>query len=364
MTFDVAIAGGGPVGIAAALELHARGLSVVVLDRSRGDHDKACGEGVMPSGHVALHRLGVLRRLGPDDCATFTAIRYVQEDGRGVEASLPAPGGLGVRRLALRRALAFEASARGIDVRDGCAVRSFEVGADMVTLVTDAGEMKARCLVGADGLHSPIRRALGLELAPHAARRFGLRRHFAVAPWAPRVEVHWSTGVEAYVTPVGANRVGVAFLWEDGAIGEAPGFDMLLERFPQLGQRLAGVVADSRVLGAGPLRQEVRARTVHRAVLIGDAAGFVDAITGEGLSLGFAQAQLLAEVLPGALAAGATMASLARYEHESKRAFRHYTRRADALLWAARRPALRRFVMNRLIDAPWLLHAGLQWAVR
>jgi flavin-dependent dehydrogenase len=164
--------------------------------------------------------------------------------------------------------------------------------------------------------------------------------------------VHLSSGVEAYVTPSGVNRVGVAFLWEDGSFQGVPDFDHLLSRFPVLVERLCGSAPDSRVLGAGPMRQDVRARTARRAALVGDAAGYVDAITGEGLSLGFEQARVLADVLPAALAAGATVSSLSRYENESARAFRRHSRLANALLWTARRPRLRRFVVNRLIETP------------
>lgn len=363
MTFDVAIVGGGPVGLVAALEMHGCGLSVVVLERRTGEVDKACGEGLMPSGRATLERLGVMRWLTPDDLAEFNAIRYVQEDGRGVEAELPAPGGLGVRRTALRRALANEARAQDVEVRDGCAVRAHEIGADTVSLATDAGDVTARFLVAADGLHSPLRRALGLDGKARSVRRFGLRRHFALPPWAPRVEVHLSAGVEAYVTPSGANRVGVAFLWEDEGIPGASDFDHLLARFPVLRGQLAGAAPDSRVLGAGPLRQEVCARTVRRAALVGDAAGYVDAITGEGLSLGFKQARVLAKLLPAALAAGATVKSLAPYEAESARAFRRYRRLADALLWTARRPRMRRFVVDRLIEMPAVFGVILRWAI-
>lgn len=361
---DVAIVGGGPVGLATAIEMQMRGLSVVVLERHAIDHDKACGEGIMPSGRSALQRLGALRFLSAGDCSPIRAIRYVQEDGRGVEAALPDPGGLGVRRTALRAALARAARERGIDLRDGCAVRAQVRDAGGVTLATDAGDVRARFLVAADGLHSPLRRALGLEGEACGPRRFGVRRHFALTPWAPRVEVHLSTGVEAYVTPAGANRVGVAFLWADGALDGVPTFDALLARFPLLGERLVGAPYDSRATGAGPLRQAVRARTAHRAALVGDAAGYVDAITGEGLSLGFEQARLLAEVLPDALACGATAQTLARYEAGSARAFRRYARMADALLWTARRPRLRRTVVDRLIAMPSVFGLLLRWWLR
>ncbi len=361
--FDVAIVGGGPVGLATAIEVASRGLTAVVLERRSGDVDKACGEGLMPSGRAALERLGALHRLSADDCAPFAAIRYMQEDGRGVEARLPAPGGLGVRRTALRAALAAEAVHRGIDVRESCGVRSHRIDARGVTLVTDAGEVTARFLVGADGLHSPTRRALGLEGAPRGRRRFGLRQHVAMAPWSSCVEVHWSRGVEAYVTPAGKQRVGIAFLWEDGAVEPSPDFATLLAHFPVLGARIAGAAPDSRATGAGPLRQTATARTTDRAALVGDAGGYVDAITGEGLSLGFEQARVLAEVLPGALRIGASRASLAAYERASAEAFARYARLASALLWTARRPALRRFVLDRLIDAPAVFGFALRGAI-
>jgi len=365
MTFDVAIVGGGPVGLVTALELHARGLRVVVFERRGGDVDKACGEGLMPQGTAALRRLGAMQYLTPADCAPFTAIRYIQEDGRGVQAPLPAPGGLGVRRTALRSALLRAARDQGIDVRDDCAVRSHDIGASDVLLATDAGTVRARFLVAADGLHSPIRRSLGLERerASGEPQRFGVRRHVAMAPWAPCVEVHWNAGVEAYVTPTGNNRVGLGFLWERDALAGAVDFDALLARFPALERRFAGAPADSRAMGAGPLLQRVVARTARRAALVGDAAGFVDGITGEGLSVGFAQARALAAVLPDALREGATVASLARYERASARVFRHAAVTAHGLLWLARRPRLRRFVFDRCIEAPVLFRLALRAAV-
>ena len=89
MTYDLAIVGGGPAGLAVALEAVARGLTVVVCERRAGALDKACGEGLLPPGLAALSRLGVMPHLDPAECAPFEAITYVQEDGRSVTAKLP-----------------------------------------------------------------------------------------------------------------------------------------------------------------------------------------------------------------------------------------------------------------------------------
>jgi flavin-dependent dehydrogenase len=163
--------------------------------------------------------------------------------------------------------------------------------------------LRARYLVAADGLHSPVRRSLGLDgTAPTVARRrYGLRAHVARPPWSPYVEVHWAADAEAYVTPVGDELVGVAVL-----TSRPRPYDELLAAFPALGERLAAG-ALSRVRGAGPLRQRSRRRVEGRVLLVGDAAGYVDALTGEGIALGLDQAQAAVAAVvaedPGAYAA-------------------------------------------------------------
>jgi flavin-dependent dehydrogenase len=121
--------------------------------------------------------------------------------------------------------------------------------------------------------------------------RFGLRRHFAVTPWSDLVEVHWGRDVEAYVTPLGPDLVGVALL-----TSRRVPYDVQLEDFPALAQRLPGT-ASSRTRGAGPLRQHAKRRVAGRVLLVGDAAGYVDALTGEGIAVGLASARALVDCL-------------------------------------------------------------------
>ena len=115
--------------------------------------------------------------------------------------------GLGVRRTDLQSALLAAAVTRGVQVVAG-SVTSVEQDEGGVR----AAGLRARYLVAADGLHSPIARRLGLDLSPRSRPRWGVRRHFARAPWSDLVEVHWSAHSEAYVTPVAANLVGIAVL--------------------------------------------------------------------------------------------------------------------------------------------------------
>jgi 2-polyprenyl-6-methoxyphenol hydroxylase-like FAD-dependent oxidoreductase len=367
----VAVVGGGPAGLALAIGAAARGLSVTVLERQALPADKACGEGLMPAGRAVLERLGVTALLSPEDCAPFGAIRYVQEDGSTAEGRLPAPGGLGVRRVALSAALLARARAAGVHVQERCAVVEHRVlgaggaGAGGVELVTPAGAVHAGVLVAADGLHSPLRRAAGLEVAapPRGPQRYGLRQHFRLAPWSACVEVHLAEGVEAYVTPAGRARVGVAFLWERGLPPHAS-FEVLLARFPHLAGRLAGAAADSAPRGAGPLARGARGPVADRLVLLGDAAGYLDAVTGEGLSLALVCAEALAAALPGALARGAGARSLAPYARRYRREYLKYAALTRPVLALARRPRLRRPLVRLLGRAPWLFDAVLHAALR
>jgi flavin-dependent dehydrogenase len=148
---------------------------------------------------------------------------------------------------------------------------------------------RARYLAAADGLHSPIRAALGLARASGGPRRWGIRRHILMTPWSDCVEVYWSDDTEAYVTPVADDCVGIAIL-----TSRKGGFDEHLGGFPALQEVVHGK-AHGADRAAGPLRQKVRSRTAGRVMLVGDAAGYVDALTGEGLGIAFGAAELLVE---------------------------------------------------------------------
>ncbi|HEY1906276.1 MAG TPA: NAD(P)/FAD-dependent oxidoreductase [Myxococcaceae bacterium] len=356
---DVAVVGGGPAGLAVAAMAARRGLAVTLLERSPLPHDKACGEGVMRPGLGVLERLGVLEQLPPGDSAAIRGVRYVQEDGSTLEGALPGRGGLGIRRTALSRALLDAARASGVDVRDRTSLRAHRRTPEAIVLETEAGELSARVLVAADGLHSPLRRAEGLEAPAPGFRRFGLRQHFVAAPWTDRVEVHLSRDAEAYVTPCGPSRVGVAFLWSDGRLEERATIASLLARFPLLAGRLSVAEPDSEPRGAGPFLQRARRWVAPRFALLGDAGGYVDAITGEGLSVGLVCAEALAACLPDAVRREGDVRLFAPYVQTARREFRKYAWTARAVLGLARRPRLRRGVVGTLARRPaafeWLL---------
>ncbi len=260
--------------MATALYAARAGLDVGVIERRDGVIDKACGEGLMPGAVAALADLGVPLAGHP-----ITGIRYLDGD-TVAEAQFRHGAGLGVRRTTLHRALSQAVLAAGVTTEQ----RAVSTVQDRGDHVVVDGE-PTRYLVAADGLHSPIRRSLGLDADVVGRRRYGQRCHVPVAPWTSLVEVHWATAGEAYVTPVGDGQVGIAVLSDERRPLEA-----LIADFPTLVDRLAGHPVEE-VRGAGPLRQRSRRRVAGRVLLVGDAAGYVDALTGEGIALGLAQAR-------------------------------------------------------------------------
>lgn len=397
---DVLVAGGGPVGLATAIRCTLAGLSVTVVEPRTSPVDKACGEGVMPSAVQRLAALGVT-----PDGQSLRGIRYV--DATHQADALFAHGhGLGVRRTVLHAALAARASALGIPVLPA-RVTAFAQDADHVT----AADVEARYLVAADGLHSPIRRTLARDAhgpregargragpGPAAGpQRYGLRRHYRVAPWTDLVEVHWTPQAEAYVTPVCPDVVGVALLFAKGngdtsfrgappcdmppQTGPRPGdpattamtdggtedytaalltgtrllgggsdadggFKARLAAFPALLDRLGAAAPASEVRGAGPMRQNVRRRVYGRVLLAGDASGYVDALTGEGLGVGLAQAEALADCLAADRPA--------EYERAWRRASAPAWRFTAGLLWSRNQPLLGPRLVPFAQRFPWI----------
>jgi flavin-dependent dehydrogenase len=356
---DVLVVGGGPVGLAAAIHCTLAGLSVTVAEPRAAPVDKACGEGVMPAAVRRLAALGVR-----PDGHPLRGIRYL-DAAHQADAPFRRGDGLGVRRTVLHAALAARAAALGIPVIPA-RVTAFERHGGHVA----AAGVEARYLVAADGLHSTIRRVLDRGTPGQPGRgprsplpRYGLRRHYHVAPWTDLVEVHWAPRAEAYVTPVSDDVVGIGLLFDrphhaGPHVDEPAGGDFAarLSGFPALRDRLGGAAPASEVRGAGPMRQRVRRRVHGRVLLVGDASGYVDALTGEGIGVGLAQAEALARCL----AAGRP----ADYERAWRRASGPAWRFTAGLLWSRNQPFLGPRIVPAAQRFPWLFAALVNHAAQ
>ena len=317
------------------------GLDVVVREPRDGPIDKACGEGLMPGAVADLTDLGVPLHGRP-----ITGIRYVAERHQ-VSAAFRSGPGRGVRRTTLHDALA--------DRRHGGGCRSWSAGA-----VDSVGAPSAAtCWSTASrpatsspptGCTPPSAGCSDSTAPSPAAAATGCAATSRSAPWTSYVEVHWARDAEAYVTPVGDDQVGVALLTD-----RAASFDELLEGFPLLRERLTGQrVQGARCRTAAPAHQ--RRASAGRVLLVGDAAGYVDALTGEGIALGLAQARAaVAAIAPGRperLRAGRPTARLAaRPAHpRTARPATAYARRQEPhrAARAAGRPGVFSAAVNQL----------------
>lgn len=335
---DTLIIGGGPAGLATAVALAMRGRHPVVLEQHTGTLDKACGEGLMPATWRDLHTLGVQ----PTRVHPFVGIRY-QTGTSWADGFFPQGPGHGVRRLHLHEALSRRVDQLGIERR---VHRATDIRQDSEGVTVDG--FRARYLVAADGLRSPTRHALGLNVPSRRSPRLGQRQHFTCAPWSPFVEVHWAEDIEAYVTPVDAQTVGVAFLFSPGAQTRGSGtpFENLMAHLPVLRERLADAPPASHVRGAGPFAQISRSPVAGRTLLVGDAAGYLDPLTGEGLKL----------AISGALAAADAIAeeNVSAYAPRWRAAYRRYWWPTAGLLAMTRSRLVRRWMVPVLRRTPAL----------
>lgn len=336
---DVLVVGGGPVGLAAAVQARLAGYDAVVLEPRPTPIDKACGEGLMPGTLRELRGLGVDPPGWP-----LRGISY-RAAGRRADHAFRSGPGRGVRRTVLHAALRTRADELAVPVLP---VRVTEIAEDDDAV--HAGGLSARWLLACDGLHSTVRRLVGLDRAarPGARRRYGLRRHYHVAPWTDLVEVHWGPAAEAYVTPVAPDLVGVALLGPPQTSWAAS-----LAALPALAARLAGAPLTGPVRGAGPLRRATTARTAGRVRLVGDASGYVDALTGEGLRVGLAQAAVAVATLPDPAA----------YERAWQVVTRDYRLLTGGLVAWATSP-LRGSIVPVAAHAPWLYGAVVERLAR
>ena len=280
-TPQVVIVGGGPVGLACAIFAARAGLTALVLESGVSDGDKACGEGLMPGVKPLLDELGI----DPPGLA-LVGVSYRQNEV-SVDHRFPDTPGRGVRRTVLIDALRARADELGIERRLS-RVSTVQVDSESVSLgLTDGSTVQAAYVVACDGLHSTVARELGLITpSPKRGRRYGLRQHFSTPPWSSFIEVYYAGSSELYITPVDSTTVGVAVLGPKGV-----NLTETINQVPEVQHRLAGVASASSLRGAGPFPHRVRKAQVGRVLLVGDAAGYVDAITGEGLRVGFAQAR-------------------------------------------------------------------------
>jgi menaquinone-9 beta-reductase len=349
---EVVVVGGGPSGATTALLLAQAGHQVVLIDRARFPRDKACGEGLMPPGVAVLRRLALYEKVLATGARPLRGVTYQHEGGHpAASASFPTPrtgesgDGLGVRRTTFDAVL-VDALRRepSVTLREGARVTGLvRNGSTAVKgVATDSDHINAGVVVGADGLHSGVRQWAGLGARSPVQERYGLAGHWRLdVRHRDAITVTLCRGHEWYEAPVGPELLLVSLLtrrlrppvtartYEAAARAAIPA--------------LRGAELVSAPLGAAQFRQRARSVADDRVFLVGDAAGYDDPTTGEGLAIGMLLAERLARHVHDLLCARTSDAEAARrYRVDHARLVRDRRRVTQLALLMARYPRLSR----------------------
>jgi flavin-dependent dehydrogenase len=374
---DVVICGGGPAGSVAAYLLAKAGARVRLLDRAVFPRDKLCGDTVNP-GTVALlrrHGLGSVVEDGlPVDGMIVTGASGVRIEGRYG----PGVQGRAIARRVLDERLLAAAAGAGATVCEGVLVRApltdaAAAGPRATGVKATAGgadvEFTARVVIAADGRHSRVARALGLSLHPPSPRRWAVGGYFeGVAALTTLGEMHVRHGRYLGVAPLPGGLANACVVTADRAALRDPRRLLVesLRRERVLGDRFARARLVGPAVCIGPLAVEARAAGIDGLLLAGDAAGFIDPMTGDGLRFAIRGAELASAAALSALEQGwtgvhARLADARRREFGGKWRFNRALRAlvdSRALGLADRGASIAPAVVTRLIRYAGDAHAA------
>ena len=310
MSVDVVVVGGGPAGAIAALVLVRAGARVTIFDRARFPRHKLCGDSVNPGAMSLLGRLGVGAAAGEHP---IRGMIVTGEGGVRIDGRYPGVAGRAVLRRDLDHALLNAAAAAGARVEEGVLVRGVVTSGTCVEGVEISGgagasvHVSSRIVIAADGRQSQLARSLGMGAVPAQPRRWAVGGYFTdVHHLTDCGEMHIRRDRYIGVAPLANGLANLCVVTADrSAIRDGAGLlRATIAREPELSDRFATARLVGPPVILGPLALECRAAGMPGLLLAGDAAGFIDPMTGDGLRFAIRGAELAAREALGALEHG------------------------------------------------------------
>jgi len=342
---EVIVVGGGPSGASTAWALARKGVDVLVVDRAKFPRDKICAEYLSPQASRILSDMGVLDEIERSNPGHLAGMSVRAPNGfiaNGEFASNHGFHGFRDKGLAVRRTILDDIvlrGARSAGARVEESVRVTDVVRDatgrvngVVAMATDGQPrtLRARYVVGADGLRSVIGRRLGLVRTSRIwPRRIALVAHYRKVQGVTDMgEMHVDYDGYFGIVDVGEGTMNVAVVVPMSRAREIGDdktgfFEKWIASRPHLAKRFEGSERMTPVRATGPFATASRRAWSPGAALVGDAADFFDPFTGEGIYAALRGGELLAPYLMEALAGDTAKEAeiLSGYDGARKREF-------------------------------------------
>jgi len=367
---DVLVVGAGPAGAAVSILLARQGYRVLLVDRATFPRDKACAEYLSPACTPFLAHLGVLDAILTAAPQRLQGMRLVDHRGRSCWGRFIQDGqclyGLALPRLVLDHLLVEQACREGVELRTGFWVRQPLLDGQRVCGVSGQQAqhretVRARLVIAADGVQSTLARRLGLVQRIHWLQHVAFVTHYTgVHPVRPWGEMFLIPSGYIGLAPVSDTLVNVSVVVRAAHLAAAKKtsqafFAQTVQAHPELRQRFAQASRVKNLLTTGPMAQYTACPQQDGIMFIGDAAGFFDPFTGQGIYLALHSATLAAAVAHRALCNGVLSADdLRSYCFVHRQAFRDKYRLSALIQLGLRVPWLANRVINRLARCPAL----------
>ena len=367
---EVLIVGAGPAGSAAAIHLARAGREVLVVDRCRFPRGKACGEYYNPECSRLLRELGLLPQVLDAGARHVTSVVLGAPGGCTLrvpfaEFAPPEDGALSLGRETLDTLLVEAARDAGAEVWEGATVREplTDAGRVVGAVVRIDGvdrEVRARVTLAADGLRSRFARRLGVALGDGGRRKFGVTARYRALEAAPETVAMQASAAGCCGLVVRGREANLGMVVDESRVKQMGGdpadfFQRELARYPELRRWLEPSTAST--LTVGPLTWLTRRQAVAGCLLLGDAAGFYDPFTGQGVTFALLTAALAARVAQEALSEDdVSRRRLAEYERCRRALLGPRILVQKAIQEVISRPRILERVVERLERRPHVAH--------